>query len=62
NHREILVLVDMAGFTYKEAAEMLEVPIGTIMSRISRARKMMLEDLNRDQISESRLKVVRLEQ
>jgi RNA polymerase sigma-70 factor, ECF subfamily len=36
--REILCLVDLAGFTYMEASELLEVPLGTVMSRISRAR------------------------
>lgn len=37
-HRDILALVDICGFSYAEAAEMLDVPTGTIMSRISRAR------------------------
>ena len=36
--REILCLVDLAGFTYTEAAELLEIPAGTVMSRVSRAR------------------------
>ncbi|WP_368744635.1 RNA polymerase sigma factor [Desertibaculum subflavum] len=40
--REILVLVDVAGFTYAEAAEFLGVPTGTVMSRLSRARAAML--------------------
>ena len=42
-HREILALVDVAGFSYQEAAEMLDVPVGTIMSRVSRARRRLLE-------------------
>ncbi len=37
-HREILALVDICGFSYAEAAEMLDVAPGTIMSRVSRAR------------------------
>ena len=37
--REIIGLIDVAGFSYAEAAALLEVPAGTIMSRISRARK-----------------------
>jgi RNA polymerase sigma-70 factor (ECF subfamily) len=37
--REIIGLIDIAGFSYAEAAALLEVPDGTIMSRISRARK-----------------------
>ncbi|NKB75495.1 MAG: sigma-70 family RNA polymerase sigma factor [Gammaproteobacteria bacterium] len=36
--REVIVLVYVEGFKYSEAAKILNVPIGTIMSRISRAR------------------------
>ena len=42
-HREILALVDIAGFSYEEAADMLDVPVGTVMSRVSRARRRLLE-------------------
>jgi RNA polymerase sigma-70 factor (ECF subfamily) len=41
--REIIGLVDIAGFSYAEAAELLEVPAGTIMSRLSRARKQLAD-------------------
>lgn len=41
-HREIIALIDIAGFRYSEAAEMLGVPIGTVMSRITRARNGLL--------------------
>ena len=41
-HREIISLIDIAGFSYGEAAELLNVPIGTIMSRITRARSALL--------------------
>lgn len=37
--REAAVLVLIEGFSYKEAAEFLEIPIGTITSRIARARE-----------------------
>lgn len=36
--REIVMLVCVEGLSYKEASELLEVPIGTIMSRLARAR------------------------
>ena len=41
-HREIISLIDIAGFSYGEAAQLLEVPVGTIMSRIARARGALL--------------------
>lgn len=41
-HREIIALIDIAGFSYAEAAEVLSVPIGTVMSRITRARMALL--------------------
>jgi len=37
--RQALTLVDLEGFTYAEVAEALEIPIGTVMSRICRARR-----------------------
>jgi RNA polymerase sigma factor (sigma-70 family) len=44
--RLALTLVAIEGKTYAEAAEILEVPIGTIMSRIARARKNLMETYN----------------
>lgn len=41
--RALLVLVTVEGLSYQEAADTLDVPIGTIMSRISRARKALRE-------------------
>jgi len=41
-HREIIELVDIAGFRYAEAAEILDLPLGTVMSRLSRARLALL--------------------
>jgi RNA polymerase sigma-70 factor (ECF subfamily) len=46
SQREILVLVDMAGFSYREAADILQLPIGTVMSRLSRSRNALLREMD----------------
>jgi RNA polymerase sigma-70 factor (ECF subfamily) len=43
--RRVLALVDLEGFAYAEVSEVLEIPIGTVMSRLHRARKSLLEML-----------------
>ena len=40
-----VLLADVEGFAYKEIAEMLDVPIGTVMSRLHRGRKAMQKEL-----------------
>jgi RNA polymerase sigma-70 factor, ECF subfamily len=39
--REVLLLADVQEFSYKEVSETLGIPIGTVMSRLSRGRKML---------------------
>jgi RNA polymerase sigma-70 factor (ECF subfamily) len=41
NFRLPVLLADVDGFAYKEIAEMLEIPLGTVMSRLHRGRKAM---------------------
>ncbi len=43
NHRLVLVLADIKGYDYNEVAEMVGVPVGTVKSRISRARLKLAE-------------------
>ena len=43
--RSSIVLVDMADFSYEEAAEILSCPVGTIRSRLSRGRKLLHKHL-----------------
>ena len=41
NYREVLLLADVEEFSYKEIAEVLNLPMGTVMSRLSRGRKQL---------------------
>jgi RNA polymerase sigma-70 factor (ECF subfamily) len=43
--RIAVYLADVEGFSYKEIAEILEIPIGTVMSRLHRGRKAMQKEL-----------------
>jgi RNA polymerase sigma-70 factor (ECF subfamily) len=44
-HRSVLVLREIDGYCYEEIAEMLDVPVGTIRSRLHRARLMLRDEL-----------------
>ena len=41
--RETLVLRDIQGLDYREIAQVTEVPVGTVMSRLARARRRLIE-------------------
>lgn len=54
NFRIAVLLADVEGFAYKEIAEILDVPIGTVMSRIHRGRKALEKQLH-DHVAERNL-------
>jgi RNA polymerase sigma-70 factor (ECF subfamily) len=43
--RDVLVLVDIGDFTYQDAAQILDIPIGTVMSRLHRGRRILKREL-----------------
>ncbi|HQR39274.1 MAG TPA: sigma-70 family RNA polymerase sigma factor [Blastocatellia bacterium] len=46
HYRDVVLLVDVQELTYKEAADALNVPIGTVMSRVSRGRQVLRAELS----------------
>jgi RNA polymerase sigma-70 factor, ECF subfamily len=44
--REVILLCDVEGASYREIAEILSIPMGTVMSRLARARKVVRESLS----------------
>lgn len=48
-HRSVVLLVGLEGMSYRQTADILGVPIGTIMSRLSRGREMLRRHMNNDQ-------------
>jgi RNA polymerase sigma-70 factor (ECF subfamily) len=61
-HREILALVDIAGFTYAEVAAQLHIPLGTVMSRISRARQALLAAIQHGAVTTTATRAARREE
>ena len=45
NYRDVLLLADVQEFSYKEVAETLNIPVGTVMSRLSRGRAVLRTQL-----------------
>jgi RNA polymerase sigma-70 factor, ECF subfamily len=43
--RDVVVLVDIGDFSYADAAQILEIPIGTVMSRLHRGRRILKREL-----------------
>jgi RNA polymerase sigma-70 factor (ECF subfamily) len=47
--REVVVLRDINGLGYREIAQMLDIPIGTVMSRLARGRGTLILELGKGQ-------------
>jgi RNA polymerase sigma-70 factor, ECF subfamily len=45
NYRDVVVLVDIGDFSYQDAAQILDIPIGTVMSRLHRGRRFLKQEL-----------------
>ena len=43
--RDVIVLVDLGDFTYQDAAQILDIPVGTVMSRLHRGRRILKREL-----------------
>ncbi len=43
--RDVVVLVDIGDFSYQDAAQILDIPIGTVMSRLHRGRRILKKEL-----------------
>ena len=43
--RDVIVLVDIGEFSYADAAQILDIPIGTVMSRLHRGRRILKKNL-----------------
>lgn len=54
DQRAVLVLVCVEGLSYREAGDVLEIPIGTVMSRLSRARRTLIDALELEDNSAER--------
>ena len=49
--RDVVVLVDIGDFSYADAAQILDVPIGTVMSRLHRGRRALKQQLAEEALS-----------
>jgi RNA polymerase sigma-70 factor (ECF subfamily) len=53
NFRDVLVLVDIGDFSYQDAAQILDVPVGTVMSRLHRGRRILKQELAETAVEEA---------
>lgn len=50
-HRQVLLLIGLEGMNYREVADELSIPVGTVMSRLARARERLRESLEPARLS-----------
>jgi RNA polymerase sigma-70 factor, ECF subfamily len=53
NYRDVIVLVDIGDFSYQDAAQILDIPIGTVMSRLHRGRRVLKKALAETAVAEA---------
>ena len=53
-YRDVIVLVDIGDFTYQDAAQILDIPIGTVMSRLHRGRRVLKRELAETTVGDAR--------
>jgi RNA polymerase sigma-70 factor (ECF subfamily) len=51
--RDVIVLVDIGDFSYQDAAQILDIPIGTVMSRLHRGRRILKSELAETTVGET---------
>ena len=51
--RDVLVLVDIGEFSYRDAAQILDIPVGTVMSRLHRGRRILKHELAETALKEA---------
>jgi RNA polymerase sigma factor (sigma-70 family) len=54
HYREVVLLCDVEDLTYREIAQVIEIPMGTVMSRLARARKVIRDSLSSTHIDRHR--------
>jgi RNA polymerase sigma-70 factor, ECF subfamily len=51
--RDVVVLVDIGDFSYQDAAQILDIPVGTVMSRLHRGRRILKQALAEEAVGET---------
>lgn len=51
--RDVIVLVDIGDFSYRDAAQILDIPVGTVMSRLHRGRRILKHELAETAVEEA---------